>query len=169
VTNLARPAERAVAFSNQRSTAEQRIREGFLLQFRGSSITSDAGLLAYRELDVTLQLTDTGADNWRTRAPVRTVGTGWRGCCANRYSGDSPATKDVNDAKRRCRDPAMRRPVGDRAIVEIEPQSALVRFTRWVSHSRPGRASADPPQDTEFRPKLSRRPSNLARHPGNVV
>jgi len=44
-----------------------------LLEFRGSTITSDAGLLAYRELDNTLRLTNTGAE---TLADARTAKNG---------------------------------------------------------------------------------------------
>jgi hypothetical protein len=44
-----------------------------LLQLRGSAITSDAGLLAYRQLDGTRRMTDTGAMRWLMCAPSRTV------------------------------------------------------------------------------------------------
>jgi hypothetical protein len=58
-----------------------------MLQFRGSAITSDAGLLAYRELDNTLYLTDTAAN---TLIDARTGKNGRHhlaDCFANRRSG----------------------------------------------------------------------------------
>ena len=88
-----------------------------MLQFRGSAITSKAGLLPYRELDDAMGLTDTGAD---TLADAR-IGRNGRhrlgGLLRQSVSGRRLAGyEDVNDADRLCRDPAMRCVVGDRAI-----------------------------------------------------
>jgi len=44
-----------------------------LLQFCGSAVTSDAGLLPYRQLDTAVGLTETSAD---TLADARTGGNG---------------------------------------------------------------------------------------------
>ena len=60
-----------------------------LLQSRGSAITSDAGLLAYRELDDTLRPTDTGA---HTLADARTGK--WTDVPADRALYDALETGD---------------------------------------------------------------------------
>ena len=94
-----------------------------LLEFRGSKITSDAGLLAYRELDDTPRLTDTGAE---MLADARTGKNG-----RHRLAG----YEGVNDAEKLCRDPAMRWVVGDRAIAgSAASASQMGRFeTKWLS------------------------------------
>jgi Transposase DDE domain group 1 len=106
-----------------------------LLQFRGSAITSDAGLLAYRELDNALHLTDTAAN---TLADTRTGKNGrhrWVGLLRQSVFGRLAGYEDVNDAERLCRDPAMRWVVGDRAIGgSAASASQMGRFeTKWLS------------------------------------
>jgi len=116
-----------------------------MLQFRGSAITSDAGLLAYRELDDTL--TDTGAD---TLADARTGKNGRHrlaGLLRQSVFGRLAGYEDVNDADRLCHDPAMRWVVGDRAIaVSAASASQMGRFeTKWLSRLENFSAHADLP------------------------
>src|SRR6516225_11710484 len=106
-----------------------------MLQFRGSAITSDAGLLPYRELDDAMGLTDTGAD---TLADARTGKNGRHrlgGLLRQSVFGRLAGYEDVNDADRLCRDPAMRWVVGDRAITgPAASASQMGRFeTAWLT------------------------------------
>ena len=88
------------------------------LEFHGSRITSDAGLLAYRELDDALGLTDMVGDELvdpRTRKNGQHAMTGlFRQSVFGRLGG----YEDVNDADRLGRDPAMRWIVGGRAVAK---------------------------------------------------
>src|SRR6476660_7234862 len=118
-----------------------------LLQFRGSTITSDAGLLAYRELDDTLRLTDAAAN---TLADARTGKNGRHrlaGLLRQSVFGRLAGYEDVNDAERLRRDPAMRWVVGDRAISgSAASASQMGRFeTKWLSRSDNLTALADLP------------------------
>src|SRR3954467_7286256 len=117
-----------------------------MLQFRGSTITSDAGLLAYRELDNTLRLTDTAADAVADAVADARTGKNGRhrlaGLLRQSVFGRLAGYEDVNDAERLRCDPAMRWVVGDRAISgSAASASQMGRFeTKWLS--RPENLSA---------------------------
>jgi hypothetical protein len=86
------------------------------LEFRGAKVTTDAGLLAVRELDDVLGLTEMAGvmiQDGRTGRNVRHELTGLlrQSVCA-RLAG----YEDVNDHERLFRDPAMRAVVGEKAM-----------------------------------------------------
>jgi Transposase DDE domain group 1 len=87
-----------------------------MLQFRGAAITSDAGLLPYRELDDALGLTDTAGDELADGRTGKNGRHRLTGLLRQSVFGRLAGYEDVNDAERLCRDPAMRWVVGDRAI-----------------------------------------------------
>ena len=77
-----------------------------MLHFRGSAITSGAGLLAYREFYDSLGLTDRGAD---TLSDARTGKNGRHrltGLLRQSVFGRLVGYEDVNDADWLCHDPA---------------------------------------------------------------
>src|SRR3984893_9276383 len=106
-----------------------------MLRFHCSAITSDGGLLAYRELDDGLALTASGGERL---AEART-GKNRRhllvGLLRQSVFGRLAGYEDVNDAERLCHDPAMRWVVGDRATAgSAASASQMGRFeTEWLA------------------------------------
>ena len=106
-----------------------------MLQFRGSVVTSDAGLLAYRELDDALGLTAMAGE---LLADARTGKNGRHdliGMLRQSVFGRLAGYEDVNDAERLRHDPAMRRIIGGKAALGCAASpSQMGRFeTRWLA------------------------------------
>jgi Transposase DDE domain group 1 len=105
------------------------------LEFHGAKITSDAGLLAYRELDDALDLTAMGvsalAEGRRGKNTRHRLLGLLRQAVYSRLAG----YEDVNDAERLARDPAMRAIVGREGIGRpAASTSEMGRFeTEWLA------------------------------------
>jgi hypothetical protein len=118
-----------------------------MLHFRGAAITSDAGLLAYRELDDALSLTVAAG---AALADARTGKNGRHalvGLLRQAVFGRLAGYEDVNDAERLRRDPAMRWVVGGWVVREAAASaSQMGRFeTEWLTRPVNLAALADLP------------------------
>ena len=82
------------------------------LEFRGATITSDAGLLAARELDEALGLTDIGAGHLKESRTGRNVQHRLLPLLRQSVYSRLAGYEDTNDAERLAQDPAMRVIVG---------------------------------------------------------
>jgi len=106
-----------------------------MLEFRGSVVTSDAGLLAYRELDDALGLTPAAGERL---AGARTGENGRHalvGMFRQAVFGRLAGYEDVNDALRLRHDPAMRWIIGGKAAKGSGASpSQMGRFeTTWLA------------------------------------
>ena len=99
------------------------------LEFHGSRVTSDAGLLAYRELDDALGLTLMVGDELVDPRTGKNGQHAMQGLFRQSVFGRLGGYEDVNDADRLGCDPAMRWIVGGRAVAKAAAStSQMGRF-----------------------------------------
>ena len=101
------------------------------LQFRGLIVTSDAGLLAYRELDDALGLSAMAGERVADARTGKNARHALVGMLRQSVFGRLAEYEDVNDAERLRHDPAC---VGSSAATR--PRGPRRRQARWVASRR---------------------------------
>jgi hypothetical protein len=108
-----------------------------LLQFRGSVVTSDAGLLAYRELDDALDLSNMAAELLADSRTGKNQRHALVGLLRQSIFGRLAGYEDVNDARRMRQDPAIRWIVGGTAAKGRAASNGRGRATTARLYGRP--------------------------------
>jgi hypothetical protein len=143
------------------------------LEFHGSKVTSDAGLLPFRELDDALGLTEIAGDRLVDPRTGKNGQHGMVGLFRQSTFGRLGGYEDVNDADRLGHDPAMRWIVGGGAVTkQAASASQMGRFeTEFLAADDNLAALADlsglwidrvhdrrPPKASGSRPGFERQP-----------
>ena len=117
------------------------------LEFHGSDISSDGGLLSYRELDDALGLSELGGDVLSETRRGKNTRHLLVGLLRQSVFGRLAGYEDVNDAERLSRDPVMRAIVDRKALERSAAStSQMGRFeTEWLATADNLAALADLP------------------------
>src|SRR6516165_5762407 len=101
--------------NSQNNTVRVDFDRAIKLEFHGSTVSSDAGLLAYRELDDALQLTSTAASGLHDTRTGQNTQHSLLALLRQSIYSRLAGYEDVNEAEHLCLDPALRTVVGGRA------------------------------------------------------
>jgi hypothetical protein len=105
------------------------------LKFLGSQVTTDAGLVAYRELDETLGLTEMSAPRLQDSRLGQNKQHGLLPLLRQSIYSRLAGYEDVNDAERLCMDPALRHVVGGRATLPEKQAASTSEVGRFETET----------------------------------